>query len=104
MIVWGGIDNSFNILNSGGKYDPGTDTWVTTSIVNAPAARELHTAVWTGSEMIVWGGTGPTISIPVAGITPTQTVGHPLAPLMHRLGDTAPQQCDRKRDHCLGWN
>ncbi len=24
----------------------------------APAARELHTAVWDGSEMIVWGGTG----------------------------------------------
>ena len=22
----------------------------------APAARSLHTAVWTGSEMIVWGG------------------------------------------------
>src|SRR5439155_20741748 len=23
---------------------------------NAPSARDLHTAVWTGSEMIVWGG------------------------------------------------
>ena len=27
-----------------------------TSTVNAPSARPLHTAVWTGSEMIVWGG------------------------------------------------
>ena len=35
----------------------------------------------------------PPISILAAGITPTQTVGHPLAPLMHRLGDTAPHQC-----------
>jgi len=26
------------------------------STVNAPAARSYHTAVWTGSEMIVWGG------------------------------------------------
>src|SRR4030095_4390459 len=23
---------------------------------NAPTARRFHTAVWTGSEMIVWGG------------------------------------------------
>ena len=32
------------------------DTWEATSTVNAPDARELHTAIWTGSEMIVWGG------------------------------------------------
>src|SRR5439155_10923742 len=32
------------------------DTWTATSLTNAPAARDLHTAVWTGSEMIVWGG------------------------------------------------
>src|SRR5438034_5693843 len=32
------------------------DTWTNTSTTNAPAAREVHTAVWTGSEMIVWGG------------------------------------------------
>src|ERR1043166_1320831 len=34
------------------------DTWTTTSTTNAPAARVSHTAVWTGSEMIVWGGYG----------------------------------------------
>src|SRR6516165_8278912 len=34
------------------------DTWTPTSLANAPAAREAHTAVWTGSEMIVWGGVG----------------------------------------------
>jgi hypothetical protein len=32
------------------------DTWTPTSTTNAPAARDFHTAVWTGSEMIVWGG------------------------------------------------
>jgi N-acetylneuraminic acid mutarotase len=32
------------------------DTWTSTSITNAPDARYNHTAVWTGSEMIVWGG------------------------------------------------
>jgi len=34
------------------------DTWIPTSITNAPAARFYPTAVWTGSEMIVWGGVG----------------------------------------------
>src|SRR5438105_5010274 len=32
------------------------DTWTATSLINAPVARSAHTAVWTGSEMIVWGG------------------------------------------------
>jgi hypothetical protein len=32
------------------------DTWTATSTTNAPFARYGHTAVWTGSEMIVWGG------------------------------------------------
>src|SRR5438552_37953 len=32
------------------------DTWTPTSTTNAPAGRYEHTAVWTGSEMIVWGG------------------------------------------------
>src|SRR5207247_872868 len=33
------------------------DTWTATSTTSAPAGRYLHTAVWTGTEMIVWGGT-----------------------------------------------
>jgi len=33
-----------------------SDTWTPTSIVNAPTAREWYATVWTGSEMIVWGG------------------------------------------------
>src|SRR6266436_2916779 len=60
MIVWGGY--SYNgggqYLNTGGTYDPATDSWTGTSTANAPADRELHTAVWIGSEMIVWGGIG----------------------------------------------
>jgi Kelch motif len=32
------------------------DTWTATSTTNAPTARARHTSVWTGSEMIVWGG------------------------------------------------
>jgi len=54
MIVWGG--GGGDDLNTGGRYDPATDTWVATDTSNAPHARYFHTAVWTGSEMIVWGG------------------------------------------------
>jgi N-acetylneuraminic acid mutarotase len=32
--------------------------WAQRASGNAPAARDGHTAVWTGSEMIVWGGFG----------------------------------------------
>jgi hypothetical protein len=32
------------------------DSWTATSTTNAPGARDLQTAVWTGTEMIVWGG------------------------------------------------
>jgi N-acetylneuraminic acid mutarotase len=57
MIIWGGTpDGSSNSVNTGGKYNSGTDTWTTCSTINAPSARYLHTAVWAGSEMIVWGG------------------------------------------------
>jgi hypothetical protein len=33
------------------------DVWTATSTgTNVPTARYIHTAVWTGSEMIIWGG------------------------------------------------
>ena len=55
MIVWGGIGEG-GFLNTGGRYNPNTDSWVATSYTSAPTPRCQHTAVWTGSEMIVWGG------------------------------------------------
>ena len=53
MIVWGGT-GELSVTDAGGRYNPGTDSWVPTSA--APASRNSHSAVWTGSEMIVWGG------------------------------------------------
>ena len=55
MIIWGGEDNS-GATNTGGIYDPVSDTWVSTSTTNAPVGRYLHSCVWTGSKLIVWGG------------------------------------------------
>ena len=58
MIVWGGFfyDTTEHYLNTGGRYNPGTNSWTATSITNGPSGRDDHTAVWTGTEMIVWGG------------------------------------------------
>jgi hypothetical protein len=50
MIVWGGD------TPAGGTYDPVSDSWTSMSAVGAPSARNGHTAVWTGSRMVVWGG------------------------------------------------
>ena len=54
MVVWGGWGEVE--FNTGGRYDPSTDSWTATSTISAPAARLDHSAVWTGNEMIVWGG------------------------------------------------
>ncbi|MCC5808421.1 MAG: hypothetical protein JJU00_18985 [Opitutales bacterium] len=62
MIVWGGEDGDAgaNPFGDGARYNPATDTWAPLSMVNAPSPRSRHTAVWTGTEMIIWGGkTGP---------------------------------------------
>jgi Kelch motif protein len=41
------------VSDDGGCTD---DTWTATSTTNAPSGRGGHTAVWTGTEMIAWGG------------------------------------------------
>lgn len=63
MIVWGGA-HSHNLrsdrigwyYNSGGIYDPASDSWSTTPQEGAPSERYRHTGIWTGREMVVWGG------------------------------------------------
>jgi N-acetylneuraminic acid mutarotase len=59
MIVWGGYGTGSSYKNDGGRYNPASDTWtaIPNTLPNTPSGRCLHTAVWTGSEMIVWGGT-----------------------------------------------
>jgi len=58
MIVWGGFGLDSPQLKTGGRYDPSSDTWKSTSVgANVPMERRSHTAVWTGDRMIVWGGT-----------------------------------------------
>jgi N-acetylneuraminic acid mutarotase len=58
MLVWGGHSGAFDFttLNTGAKYDPQTDSWTPISGINAPAARMSFPSLWTGTELIVWGG------------------------------------------------
>jgi Kelch motif len=94
MIVWGGWDYVNTALpqtNTGGIYDPSTDSWSPTSLVDAPSPREDHTALWTGSKMIVWGGyrregatgiltsTGGVYDPATDTWTATSTIGAPTA-------------------------
>jgi hypothetical protein len=55
MIVWGGYDGTV-YMNTGGRFNPGTNSWTAISTTNAPTVRGFHTAVLAGSQMIVWGG------------------------------------------------
>jgi N-acetylneuraminic acid mutarotase len=61
MIVWGG-SNEFNEFDTGGRYDPLTDSWSATTTTGVPAGRFFHTAIWTGTEMVVWGGEDPSLT------------------------------------------
>jgi N-acetylneuraminic acid mutarotase len=69
MIVWGGNDIWWfspddGHVGDGYRYDPATDAWAPLSDAGAPSARRGHVAVWTGSEMIVWGGSIELVSNP----------------------------------------
>ena len=44
-------------LNGDFRYDPAEDAWSATPANHVPEPRWQHSAIWTGSEMIVWGGT-----------------------------------------------
>ena len=58
MIIWGGRANFFgnDNYNDGGRYNPESDSWRPISTQGAPTPRSQCVAVWTGTEMIIWGG------------------------------------------------
>jgi hypothetical protein len=56
-LIWGGQIDGIYFNNDGRSYPPVTDSW--SGLVNVapvPEPRTDHSAVWTGVEMIVWGG------------------------------------------------
>jgi N-acetylneuraminic acid mutarotase len=58
MIVWGGYSPAWGMgaLDTGARYDPATDRWTPMSRVGAPMPRTDMAAVWTGEELVIWGG------------------------------------------------
>lgn len=58
MVVWGGatgVDCDYAYPSDGAAYDPASDSW--RPIASSPLSGRVETsAVWTGEEMIVWGG------------------------------------------------
>jgi N-acetylneuraminic acid mutarotase len=56
MIIWGGARENGTTTATGARYNPGTNTWTPMATTNAPTGRVFADAIWTGQEMIVWGG------------------------------------------------
>lgn len=59
LILWGGAAANGAYYSNGGIYNPATDTWTTiasTSPLSNIQGREGACAVWTGTQLIVWGG------------------------------------------------
>jgi hypothetical protein len=90
MLIWSG-----NPAVPGKFYNPATNTWSgATSTVGAPSERSSFSAVWTGAEMVVWGGhsitpfvalnTGARYNPVTDTWTPTSTVGAPSPRAGHR--------------------
>ena len=88
MIVWGGSDYDLFSLKTGARYRRSTDDWTPVATTGAPASRWQHSAIWTGSKMIVWGGYHVDMySVGKlndgAGMIPVQTVGKHYEPQIY---------------------
>ena len=107
MIIWGGGEFFYTgAINTGARYNPITDSWTSTNTNNAPSARVSHTAVWTGSEMIVWGGednnfsylnTGGRYNPDTNSWAATSTAGAPEGRVAHAA------VWDGQRNDRVGW-
>ncbi len=58
MVILGGCTGAScaTKLNDGFEYNPVTNAWVATTTTSLPVVSSSQTAVWTGSQMLVWGG------------------------------------------------
>lgn len=52
----------------GGIYDITQELWLRTGVNWEPQARSFHSAVWTGSKMIVWGGLNASTKLGTGGV------------------------------------
>ncbi|MEO7033542.1 MAG: hypothetical protein ABI548_06680 [Polyangiaceae bacterium] len=58
VFIWGGSDANSIALDTGAIYSPASDSWTPVSKgAGMPSPRTFATAVWTGSVVVVYGGT-----------------------------------------------
>ncbi len=94
-LFWGGESYRTGEPTSGGgqAYRPATGGCRPLARAGEPSRRAFHTAVWSGTELLVWGGEGP-LRTPLAdgaGYDPARDSWRPLvvAPLSPRARHTA---------------
>jgi N-acetylneuraminic acid mutarotase len=60
MVIWGGGDvtTSSTFVSTGARYNPTADSWTLMSNLNVPQARGHHEIIWTGTEVVIFGGAG----------------------------------------------
>ncbi len=59
LLVWGGADSSSpGYSKFGARWNAAEDRWQAMNSEGAPSARWMHTVVWNGEHMFVWGGMG----------------------------------------------
>lgn len=91
MLVWGGYsrNSGCNPCNheDGAVYDLANDRWTLMS-PSVLSGRGAHRAVWTGREMVVWGGFNTTELGDGAAYNPASDTWRPVpaAPLLPRQG------------------
>ena len=69
LVIWGGVaaaqaagpdgeskSHASRMLGDGACYTPATDRWTPLPLEGAPRPRASHSAIWTGAELLIWGG------------------------------------------------
>ena len=97
MLIWGGFTVAewnpvSNPPDVGAAYDPAGNAWSAISTVNAPMPRSMHTAVWTGSQFVVWGGESSSAASPEGNANGLDTGGryNPTSDTWTATADDAP--------------
>lgn len=80
------------------RITPGSD-WKATTLLNAPTPRMRHTAVWTGAEMIVWGGWDP-----ATGYTGTGSRFTPALDVWVSIAASGALSPSPRADHSTVWS
>lgn len=58
LLIWGGAVAPGGTMSAGDgfAYNPATNTWRTLPATGAPSARQSMASAWTGTELLIWGG------------------------------------------------